>query len=339
MQTMPEFGATPLVSVCIPTYNRSALLRQALDSVLQQTLTNIEIIVADNASPDDTQALIASYRDSRIHYIRNAKNVGHRENCNLGMRLTTGKYIAILPDDDIMLPENLRRKMEVLEDNRHVGLVHSKYHLIDAEGQITRRNTNWGHGPERSGDIMEDRERILTAPFNLINWTAALFRRECYQKLGGFTDSIQYAFDWEWFMRIAVYWDIYFLEEALVQWRIHGGSIGCLDVNQEIVKLREDLAAKRSLCDKDLGALANATALKKQMAKNIAPRVVAQAEKMVWGGVPNEEIWAFLRESYCALPNVFHNRQFWKLSLECLLRGSKHIPAILLKRAKLSISR
>jgi len=334
----------PTVSVCIPTYNRCTLLREALESVLGQTFGDFEALIVDNASEDDTPAVMSKYRDPRIRYVRNATNIGHRANWNLCLKLARGKYIAILPDDDAMLAENLARKVAVLEAQPRMGLVHSKYHLIDGEGRITRERTNWGHGPERQGDIVESREHILTAPYNVVNVSAAVFRRECYTKLGGFTDKMRYSFDWEYFMRIAVYWEVYFLDEALIQWRIHGGSITHVSVSQEITKLREDLAAKQSVCSEHLRTLPNARALKKQMGLNIAVRVVRRAESMLNDELPDEEVRAFLRESYRAFPEVFRDRRLWNLSLRAMLGRSriqavKRIPFLFPKRRSASLPR
>jgi glycosyltransferase involved in cell wall biosynthesis len=321
----------PRVSICVPTYERSHLLRQALESALAQTFTDFELLVVDNASGDDTEAVVRSYTDSRIRYLRNPSNIGHRVNWNVCLKLARGRYINILPDDDAMLPDNLRRKLEIMERNPQVGLVHSKYHLIDANGRVTRENTNWGHGPERGGNVMEDRKFILTAPYNLINISAALFRRECYDRLGGFTEEVRYAWDWVFFMRIALYWDVYFLNEALVLWRIHSGSLTSINVNQEIAKLHENLGAKRAICESHVNGVRGGRALKKQMGLSIGAGVMRQTEAMLASGVPDTEVRAFLRNSHALFPHIFRDRRlrklYWILSLKAAL-GRRRINAL-----------
>jgi glycosyltransferase involved in cell wall biosynthesis len=97
--------------VTIPTYNRAHLLREAIRSVLSQSVTDLEFVVSDNASTDDTAAAVASFDDSRIHYVRNDTNLGHLVNMSRGFQLGTAPFVTILPDDDIMLPESLKRKV------------------------------------------------------------------------------------------------------------------------------------------------------------------------------------------------------------------------------------
>src|SRR5262244_3089429 len=89
-------GRRPTVSVCIPTYNRAKLLRQAIGSVLEQTFQDFEIIVYDNASTDDTAAVAESFSEERIRYFRNTRNLGHRENWKRCFRAARGDYIAAL---------------------------------------------------------------------------------------------------------------------------------------------------------------------------------------------------------------------------------------------------
>ena len=101
----------PLITVLITTYNRSELLRHAIQSVLNQTLKNIEIIILDDASPDDTKNVVASYSDKRITYLRQIKNVGFTQNFKTGIKKAQGTYIFLLSDDDMILRPN---SLEVL---------------------------------------------------------------------------------------------------------------------------------------------------------------------------------------------------------------------------------
>ncbi len=133
----------PTVSICIPTYNRVALLQEAMDSVLGQTFQDFELIISDNASTDDTPSLLRSYTDPRIRYTRNARNLGAYRNYERCFALATGKYVGFLPDDDVMLPENLARKVAVLDEHPSVGLVHSRYHLMDQGGSMLSARPGW----------------------------------------------------------------------------------------------------------------------------------------------------------------------------------------------------
>ncbi len=98
----------PLITILITTYNRSELLKYAIQSVLNQTLKDIEIIILDDASPDDTKSVVESYSDKRITYIRQTRNVGFTQNFKTGIKKAKGTYIFLLSDDDMILcPDSL----------------------------------------------------------------------------------------------------------------------------------------------------------------------------------------------------------------------------------------
>ncbi len=312
-------GREPEVSVCIPTYNRARLLREAMESVLTQSFEDFELIICDNASEDETESVVKSFSDRRIRYFRNPHNLGHRENCNRCLHLARGSYIAILPDDDMMLPENLAKKIEVLLRNPKVGLVHSKYHLIDEEGRITKYDTNWGHGPDRTEDAVERREDLLTAFLNTINLPTVLFRRACYERLGGFSDQIQFAYDWEYWMRIAIYYDVAFLAQPLVKWRIHSGSVTKTCVRDPGVQLREDLAAKREVFRCHAHAIPGRRQLNKQMWRNMAERIFRDLPVMLDNGWGDAEVRTFVLRICLSFPGVLYERSLWKILLKSML--------------------
>ena len=309
----------PEVSVCIPTYNRAKFLRCAIESVLAQTLESFELIVSDNASEDETGALVKSFSDKRIRYVRNPRNVGHRENWNQCLRLAQGNYIAILPDDDLMLPENLARKVAVLVHNPQVGLVHSKYHLIDEEGRIIRSDTNWGHGPDRATDGLDNREELLTAFLNTINLPTVLFRRACFERLGAFSYQIKLAFDWEYWMRIAIYYDVAFIAQPLALWRVHSGSITRTVVLDPTVQLREDLTAKRELFKQNAHALRRNPQLKRRMWRNMAERIFRDAQVMLDQGWKEAEARAFVLKMCISFPGLLYEKGLWDIALKSVL--------------------
>ncbi|MGE3445937.1 MAG: glycosyltransferase family 2 protein [Acidimicrobiia bacterium] len=123
-----------VLSVGIPTYNRSKLLRRALTGVVNQTLENIEIWVLDNASTDDTADVVASFHDDRIHYVRNETNIGHRANATAALRAGSAPYVALLFDDDEMYPSNLERKVEMLDRYPGAVVAHGAYDLVRLDG-------------------------------------------------------------------------------------------------------------------------------------------------------------------------------------------------------------
>src|SRR5262245_7682998 len=135
---------SPKVSVCIPTFNRAQMLREALLSVLTQTFEDFELIITDNASHDENREVVASIKDDRIRYIRQESNIGIVNNFNQCLHHSRGSYITIFHDDDLMVPDSLCFRVLALDQNRGVGLVHSKFDLIDDHGALLQANINFG---------------------------------------------------------------------------------------------------------------------------------------------------------------------------------------------------
>lgn len=311
----------PLVTVCIPTYNRASLLRQSIASVLSQTFHDFRLIVVDNASDDETETVVRSFDDARVKYVRNAQNIGLRGNWNRCLALATGQYITILPDDDLMMPNNLEAKVAILKCHAQVGLVHSKFHTIDSAGNILRHNTNWGHGPDRESDAVECGQNVLSEmvlTYNRINTPTVVFRRACYEKLQGFTDRLSLTQDWEYWMRIAVYYDVAFLASPLIKWRIHGGSQTSLYAHSEghapnDLGFREHLAAKRLILRNPLHADLLAHELKSQAWEVIRAEVIQRAETMWHHGKTNSQIRKFILGTVLVIPELIWHRNIWKI--------------------------
>lgn len=127
--------ATPLVSVIIPSYNRPHYLREAVASALQQTYRHIEVIVTDNASPQNPKPFLDAFGDSRLRFHRNANNTGMVANLLKGVQLARGKYIAFLHDDDIWRPQFLETLVPNLEASPIVSVAFSDHYLMNALGK------------------------------------------------------------------------------------------------------------------------------------------------------------------------------------------------------------
>ena len=122
----------PRVSVIIPTYNRANMVGDAVQSVLEQSYADWELIVVDDGSQDNTRDVLADYSDPRIRYIyqENRKLPGAR---NTGIRAGTGEYVAFLDSDDLFTPGKLERQVAVLDRSPDVGLVASGWTEVDAQ--------------------------------------------------------------------------------------------------------------------------------------------------------------------------------------------------------------
>ncbi|MBN4002461.1 glycosyltransferase family 2 protein [Nostoc sp. LPT] len=131
----------PLVSVVIPTYNRPDYLKQAIASAIKQTYQNIEIIISDNCSSENPQALVASFGDSRIKFWQHQQNMGMLANQQYGFKMARGKYVASLHDDDIWNEDFLAKLVPPLEANSDLILAFCDQYIIDANGIINHAGT------------------------------------------------------------------------------------------------------------------------------------------------------------------------------------------------------
>lgn len=139
---MSGSGASgPLISVVIPTFNRPAYLRLALASVVAQSYARLEIIVSDNASPEDPAGIIAEFNDPRIRLHRNARNLGITGNVLAGVARATGKYLAILGDDDVWRADFLATLLAPLEADPEIVVAFCDHDIIDADGTVNAART------------------------------------------------------------------------------------------------------------------------------------------------------------------------------------------------------
>jgi glycosyltransferase involved in cell wall biosynthesis len=251
------------VSVCIPTCNRAKLLREAIESVLSQTFTDFELIVSDNASSDDTQSVARSFRDPRIRYFSHKVNIGPVGNFNHCLSLAKGAYITLFHDDDRMLPENLQRKVRALEEHPRAGLVHSAFQVIDGHGNVMERPNSPGK-PAALDTVETGRDFLVRSLLrgNTVNPPSVMLRRECYSRLGGFTDKVAFTTDYEYWMRIALDYDVIFLATPLLQYREHadwGTSRYMLRVNDSMLPtlraVEEEFLARQIILRRSRGRL------------------------------------------------------------------------------------
>jgi glycosyltransferase involved in cell wall biosynthesis len=308
----------PRVSVCIPTFNRSPLLRQSIRSVLEQSFQSFELIVSDNASTDDTEQIVKSFGDDRITFAGNTKNVGMLSNWNRCLQLARGEFIAILPDDDLMKPENLAEKVATLSHNGNLGLVHSKYDLIDGDGQVLRENTNWGHGPDRQSDAIDGPEITLIPMCNMVNTPTVVLRRACYDRLGGFSRGAGFAFDYEYWMRIGVYYKVAFLAKPLVKWRIHSGAATHVHLGKnDVHKLRQVICAKRLLLYKHSSAIP--AGIKRRIREQLCSVSLTSVEQLLQSGDADSEVRSILKEMRGTGAEFLCGRAMFKAWLKSVL--------------------
>jgi len=126
----------PEVTVLMSVYNGEKYLREAIDSILNQTFTDFEFLIVNDGSTDRTAEILRSYDDPRIIIINNEKNIGLTKSLNIGLRMAKGEYIARMDADDVSMPERLQKQIELLNQKKNTGLVGTYYTIINEKGKV-----------------------------------------------------------------------------------------------------------------------------------------------------------------------------------------------------------
>jgi glycosyltransferase involved in cell wall biosynthesis len=217
-------SSKPPVTVGIPTYNRSAWLKETIESVLVQTFQDFRILVSDNGSTDDTPDVIHALGDSRIDYRRLEHGIGMTGNFNRIFSLTESDYLVLLPDDDLLRPGHLDATIRTMTRDPSLGVVHTGFDSIDETGRVLNTARLVGKG---SGVSFETGRRLLWRSMHssfLACWSSALFRTDAIHAAGGMRDGQQPLADFALFMRIALDWDFASIGAPLAAIRMHGDA-------------------------------------------------------------------------------------------------------------------
>ena len=219
-----KLTTTRAVSVCLPTYNGADYIEEALRSILNQTYQDFELVIVDDGSTDATLDIVQSFSDSRIRLYRNPERLGIPANWNRCLELVSGECVCIFHQDDVMLPENLERKVQLLREDETIGFVHSAVEALVDESAPTSF-ANWIE------DTREDRVfdgvdyfRTLLFNGNRVCAPTVLARRHALLEQGGFDRDFGFACDYAMWLRLCMRYRVGFLAHPLVCYRWHGGN-------------------------------------------------------------------------------------------------------------------
>jgi glycosyltransferase involved in cell wall biosynthesis len=214
----------PKVSVVIPTYNRAGLISETIQSVLDQTFADFEIVVVDDGSTDNTKDVVASFEDSRIKYIYQ-ENRGLSAARNTGANASNTDYILFLDSDDLLLPHNLAKCVTVLDNHPDVAFVYGQIIMVDAkDGHVIRVR---GSSFMRSTGIVDRYKQIKELLFGCrITPSATLVRRQCFNDVGCYCQEIKaFGEDQHFAIRVVKLFPIFYLAEPLIKYRVHNNSL------------------------------------------------------------------------------------------------------------------
>jgi hypothetical protein len=304
------------VTVGVPTFNRSGMLREAIESVLAQTFTSFRLIVSDNASQDDTPEVVRSYDDERIHYVRSAENIGPSGNFRRLLELAETEFLVILPDDDILYPDHLAAAVEVLDRLPNVGLVHTSFDLIDERSRLTGTMSPL---EARSPMSIERRdlalERLMVSDFP-IGFSSVVYRTSAICDAGGLRPEEGPFGDLQLWMRIALSWDFAYVARPLAAFRIHEGTTtqsigaenGVTSDRRELVLLHTQMRLERRMDFLDTAPLQPARARRLRALAALHDL----AERSYWG-LPSSEVAARQADIARMYPGILRTAAFWRL--------------------------
>jgi glycosyltransferase involved in cell wall biosynthesis len=214
------------VSVCMPVYNGERFLREAIDSVLQQSFTDFEFIIVDNQSTDKTVEIIKSYTDPRIKFFQNETNIGLIPNWNMAMSKASGQYMKVMPADDLIYPDNLKLLLEVLDKdvNKRISMVCSRKQVIDETGRVILTRGYAGKTEKEIPGLKAIHKNIRSGGNIIGEAGAILFRREILAKTGVFNSKYYYVLDIDLWYKILQHGNLYYLPKALSAFRVSSAS-------------------------------------------------------------------------------------------------------------------
>jgi glycosyltransferase involved in cell wall biosynthesis len=224
---MGAAAANPLVSVAMPTFNRPEYLRRALEGVVAQSHSNLEILVGDNGNSSITREIVESFNDPRITYIGREKNLGMALNVISLFRQGRGQYFCVLADDDFWGQDFIAKLVGVLEQHPSVGMAFSDYHVVDRHNDVQVDATEaatreWGRDQLEPGLHVPAFDVGLTK--RNISLVASVFRRQSVN-LDNFLLETANTYDlWLFYLALENGGGAYFEKDRLMYCRVHTGQ-------------------------------------------------------------------------------------------------------------------
>jgi glycosyltransferase involved in cell wall biosynthesis len=205
----------PLISVIIPVYNGEKTIQETMESVLNQTFSDFELLVINDGSQDGTLELVHRIQDSRIK-VFSYPNAGQSTSRNRGIELSTGEYISFIDADDLWTPDKLEAQLKALQENPKAGVAYSWTDWIDESSQLLGKGS---HNTEQ-GEVFA---KLLLNDF-VANGSNALIQRQALVEVGGFDPLVTPAEDWDLWLRLARHYEFVAVQSAQVLYRISPNS-------------------------------------------------------------------------------------------------------------------
>lgn len=228
-------SSRPLVSVILPVYNAERFLRQAIESILNQTYQNLELVIVNDCSKDESLKIIKEFAelDSRVLVETNPENLKLSKTLNRAIGLSSGKYLARMDADDISDPSRIEKQVKLMEQNPDVVVIGCDILIIDEEDC---------HIGFRKYYAIDNEIRKWLFFFSPFCHPAIMIRREAIDKVGGYDNCFNPAEDYELYFRLGMVGKFMNITEPLFSYRIVGNSMthgNPLNMEKKTIEIRE----------------------------------------------------------------------------------------------------
>jgi len=204
---------SPKVSVIITAHNYGRFLRQAIESVLTQTMKDFELIIVNDGSTDNTSQMLEKYKNDTRLYVIELDKVGLATAANIGIKASKGKYVIRLDADDYFDESILLVESTILDQRSETGMVFPDYYRVSERGSLLDNVRLMKVGEEAT---LLDRPPLAAG---------AMYRRACYDKIGGYNENLKYQEDYDFWIRFTAKFKVYNVNVPLMYYRQHAGSM------------------------------------------------------------------------------------------------------------------
>jgi len=222
----------PLVSVVVPSYNYADYLDERIEGILNQTYSNIELIIIDDCSPDHSVEVLQKYaKHPKIRLVLRDKNEGWISANNEGAKMATGEFILFAQCDDTCDLTLIERLVDSLQHNPSAGISFCKSVLVDKRGNVLSEDYDDRESSFQSAcreDVLLSKQQMSLFLFNacvIPNLSAVLIRKACFDTVGYFSSDYQVCSDWDWYFRICQEYDVAYVSQALNRFMQHDTTI------------------------------------------------------------------------------------------------------------------
>ncbi len=226
----------PLVSVIVPSYNHEKYILQTIESIVNQTYENIELIVIDDGSKDDSVSILKNLEKEYNFTLITRENKGLCETLNEGISIANGKYIAVCASDDIYLENKIKTQVDFMENNSDFALCYSKVISFNNDGEKKYTKSD----KCKSGYIFYD---LLKT--NFIPAVTQMYKKDIFDIIGNF-DKTLWIEDWDMLLRISYKYQIGFIDEYLAMYRNHDTNISGSKYSDKMYKNEKAILEKWS---------------------------------------------------------------------------------------------